>query len=831
MRVIHNVHGSDSPIVGGERPVDLSMSSLRAVSKVHIAYLKNMNVRAAMSIAIIVNGDLWGLYAFHSHSCPVSPSAEQRISLEVTASLSSSRIEAFLHADVRKRKLALMTALEALPEAHSISSFLDGHVHQLLRAAKANAVVLSVDGHPISVYGDKLLAPTEEGARELSRRCHMDETLILNDYGAGGIGRGVAHMRTRGMQLSLMRTSSCADVVWGGNPDDAKLPTLGGVLQPRASFEAYLEKSRHESHKWDFTDREIVAMIFEHMRHYRRAELLKSFELSLERANSDFVDSEKLLRDSPDMSGEERRDIVDGAIASGDGLLKTLNDILTIAKAKYKVTLNMHDFSAVALLYDSVATMSTLASRKSVDLVVEQNVRDIHRSGETVKADALAKVYGDANMVVQVINNLISNAIEFVDTGRVTVRMSAHGSYGDACSRCRETTAAFHNSIRTHRSEDLPPDLPSSWTSVQAEKAVWYNFEVEDTGPGIGSETEMFEMMKAYHQLSSGRCKTYQGSGLGLHICLTHCKNHGGLLAVGSTVGVGTVFVFIIPMMLTEEKGERRAATSGARTRGDAARASGSAVSGGVYTPQLLGALIENAVVLIVDDSALNVKLCKRKITLALGKNTSCMSAEDGQQAVDMYRDSLDSRNADVPSRFDAVLMDFHMPRLSGKNAIIQMRQMERERGVPPVPIAACTADVGDMAKASLLNAGATVVLTKPTPAGLMEQRDYGVKIDRVLVYQNIKTLNYDWVKAHLNAGRSVTLVLEFFADYANLQAIRDGAWDYHIDRIARAIKADGRQLGLVTQSFSSDSTFPTLQGTQVLLSRMFTRATVTSTR
>jgi two-component system, NarL family, sensor histidine kinase BarA len=66
--------------------------------------------------------------------------------------------------------------------------------------------------------------------------------------------------------------------------------------------------------------------------------------------------------------------------------------------------------------------------------------------------------------------------------------------------------------------------------------------------------------------------------------------------------------------------------------------------------------------------------------------------------------------------------MDYHMPRLSGKDAIIQVRQLEREHGVPPVPVVAYTADVCDMAKATLLNAGATVVLSKPTPAGLMEQ-------------------------------------------------------------------------------------------------------------
>lgn len=78
-------------------------------------------------------------------------------------------------------------------------------------------------------------------------------------------------------------------------------------------------------------------------------------------------------------------------------------------------------------------------------------------------------------------------------------------------------------------------------------------------------------------------------------------------------------------------------------------------------------------------------------------------------------------------------------------------------------------------------------------------EADYGVRLDRVLYFQDIKKLNFAYVRKYLDSGFDVTLCLEFFADYANLQSIADGAWDSHIDRIARDIRDDGRKITVRT--------------------------------
>src|SRR5690606_12022943 len=74
------------------RPLDLSLSILRSVSPIHIEYLRNMGVSASMSISIVVDDKLWGLFACHHYS-PKAPSFERRSLFELFAQMFSMRLE------------------------------------------------------------------------------------------------------------------------------------------------------------------------------------------------------------------------------------------------------------------------------------------------------------------------------------------------------------------------------------------------------------------------------------------------------------------------------------------------------------------------------------------------------------------------------------------------------------------------------------------------------------------------------------------------------------------------------------------------------------------
>lgn len=96
LRMITDVNAAPVPILPARdpsgQPLDLSLSVLRAVSPIHIEYLKNMGVQASMSISIIVDGKLWGLFACH-HYKPRCPTFERRSVSELFAQMFSMRLE------------------------------------------------------------------------------------------------------------------------------------------------------------------------------------------------------------------------------------------------------------------------------------------------------------------------------------------------------------------------------------------------------------------------------------------------------------------------------------------------------------------------------------------------------------------------------------------------------------------------------------------------------------------------------------------------------------------------------------------------------------------
>ncbi len=72
-RIIADVHHPASPVtamsdIAAAFPLDLTFSTLRAVSPIHIQYLKNMGVAASFSVSLIAHGELWGLIACHNYT-------------------------------------------------------------------------------------------------------------------------------------------------------------------------------------------------------------------------------------------------------------------------------------------------------------------------------------------------------------------------------------------------------------------------------------------------------------------------------------------------------------------------------------------------------------------------------------------------------------------------------------------------------------------------------------------------------------------------------------------------------------------------------------------
>ncbi|RZK67031.1 MAG: GAF domain-containing protein, partial [Pedobacter sp.] len=92
IRLIADVYANTSPIISVENtPLDLTNSHLRAVSPIHIQYLKNMGVASSFSISIMNHDRLWGLIACHSYT-PRIINVNERESAKLVGQVLSSAI-------------------------------------------------------------------------------------------------------------------------------------------------------------------------------------------------------------------------------------------------------------------------------------------------------------------------------------------------------------------------------------------------------------------------------------------------------------------------------------------------------------------------------------------------------------------------------------------------------------------------------------------------------------------------------------------------------------------------------------------------------------------
>ncbi|MGF0118514.1 GAF domain-containing SpoIIE family protein phosphatase [Promicromonospora sp. Marseille-Q5078] len=252
------------------QPADLTFAGLRAVSPVHVQYLKNMGVGASMSISLLDDGHLWGMVACH-HETPHTPSLEVCAAAEALASGLSLQMVVHAAADRAQHARRVATALEALVAAG------DGPVAEMV-ARPELLDVLGVDGALVRTRGITATVGTvppaagavvaavraasaprqEDGggapvfATHALRADHPELAERLGDVG----GALVAPLPD-GDVLALFRREAARAVTWGGDPraktverDDDGTTRIG----PRRSFASWREIVHGTSEPWSDDD-------------------------------------------------------------------------------------------------------------------------------------------------------------------------------------------------------------------------------------------------------------------------------------------------------------------------------------------------------------------------------------------------------------------------------------------------------------------------------------------------------------------------------------------------------------------------------------------------
>ena len=189
------------------------------------------------------------------------------------------------------------------------------------------------------------------------------------------------------------------------------------------------------------------------------------------------------------------------------------------------------------------------------------------------------------------------------------------------------------------------PDKVFRASHLMATERSYWIVSVTDTGIGIAPEV----MPRIFDPFFTTK-RPGEGTGLGLAMVSETLRSHSGFIEVNSDPGKGSTFKVYIPEFFQPE-----ATTSRPIPLQSIKKA-----------PSDSGIPVGTGLVMIVDDEAIMRKTA-RNILEKLGYQT--VTAEDGDEAVKIYAE----RHAEVA----IVLLDMSMPRMSGKDAYVEMKKID----------------------------------------------------------------------------------------------------------------------------------------------------------
>jgi len=185
------------------------------------------------------------------------------------------------------------------------------------------------------------------------------------------------------------------------------------------------------------------------------------------------------------------RGVLERVQYNGKHLLGLIHDVLDLSKIDAgQLTLTMDTYSVSALVESTVASTESLARGKGLVL-------------RAAVDEGLPLGWGDERRLMQVLLNIVGNAIKFTDKGSVDVAATlADGSF---------------------------------------------QISVRDSGPGIKEEDQV-RIFEEFQQVDASSTRGKGGTGLGLAIAKRIVEMHGGSISVTSALGSGSTFVVILPV-------------------------------------------------------------------------------------------------------------------------------------------------------------------------------------------------------------------------------------------------------------------------------------------
>ncbi|MBF0448471.1 MAG: response regulator [Magnetococcales bacterium] len=256
-------------------------------------------------------------------------------------------------------------------------------------------------------------------------------------------------------------------------------------ITQRKTFEMEIEKARHDSEMANRAKSDFLANMSHEIRTPMNAIIGLSHLCGQTKLSSKQRDYQRKIENS------------------AHSLLRLINDILDFSKIEAgKLSMEQRSFTLSEILDSVNATFTVKCSEKKLAFSFN--------SADTIPNHLI----GDSFRLLQVLNNLVGNAVKFTERGRISLSV-----------------------------EPLE----------QSDQEVTLQFSIQDSGIGMTYD-QIASLFQPFHQADTSITRRYGGTGLGLVISKRLVKMMGGEIRVESQPGVGSTFRFTTKMKYSKDK-------------------------------------------------------------------------------------------------------------------------------------------------------------------------------------------------------------------------------------------------------------------------------------
>lgn len=357
--------------------------------------------------------------------------------------------------------------------------------------------------------------------------------------------------------------------------------------------------------------------------------------------------TQSILEDNQRPLHQEQQQRLNLLIHVSKRLSLMVDDLLDVTRLKENtIRIQSTAFQLQSVVSGVFDMAKIMLSEKPIKLIVDID-------------DSFPPVQGDHNRIIQILFNLVHNAIKYTDEGSIIIRAATIKHMA--------------------------------------------HIQVEDTGTGI-EEKALQSIFLPYEQAERNEIRAGGGFGLGLSISKQLVELHGGTLTVQSTPGKGSVFTFTIPL-----------ATDSSEALESAEQFTAAAISNAddIVTKQIDRAEISleaqdiKPLILAVDDDTINLSILRNMLA---AEQYDVITATSAQEALDVLQNE----------QVDLVISDVMMPHVSGYELT---RRIREHFSIVELPVLLLTARSRTQDIVTGFQSGANDYIAKPVDAWELRAR------------------------------------------------------------------------------------------------------------